>query len=176
MFLTLTLRIRQRLTREIFDQRSKDVYGSNTPFLDREMRYNRVRSAIGHLYFHQHYTGSQTQWAEGIMKIRDAHDELLRHPDIDTLFSHEQQARIKSALKNLVDAGRQELNEVFDEEDIQRFVELSMVGRARFETGDYGGRYDPNEFIDKRFVTLASIITGNFPAWRATLNHEYLPA
>ena len=176
MRLTITTRIRQRLMREIFDLPAKAVYGVNVSFLDREARYNQVRSAIDHLYFHQHFGGNQTKMAEGIIKIRDAPDALMRHPDVGTIFSAEQQVRIKLALKKLVEAGQQQLNEKFDEDDIRRFVELSMAGRARFETGDYGGRYDPNEFIDKRFVTLASIITGNFPAWRATLNHEYLPA
>ena len=176
MFFTLTPRIRQRLTKEILGQSAKAVYGSDVSFLDREMRFNRVRSAINHLYFHQHYTGLQKQWADGIIKIRDAHDKLMNHPDIETLFSPEHQTRIKLALKNLVDAGRRELNEVFDEDDVRRFVELSIMGRTRFETGNYGCGYNPDEFIDKRFITLASLIVGNFPAWRATLNHEYLPA
>ena len=176
MFLTVTPKIRRRLTQEIFDSAAKRIYGVTTSFLDREARYNRVRSAIDHLCFHQHYTGQQKQLAEGIMKIRDAHDEMMRHPDVGKVFTPEHQKRIKAVLKNLVDVGLQELNDVFDEDDVRRFVELCIAGRKRFEDGDYGGMYNPDEFIDKRFVTLASLIVGNFPAWRATLNHEYLSA
>lgn len=168
-YYTLTGRIRARLQREIFNGPSIEVYGEETDRLEREERFNSVRSALAHLIHNEHYT-SDVELGMNIKKLRDAHDKLMAHPDIDKYFSPNRTARLKQIVGEIVARARDNLNPDFNADDIRLFVELCIKGRGHYRQQGY----DPQEFVPENLLMFGSLIAGNFETYRATLNHEYV--
>lgn len=162
-------RTRARLQREIFNGPSVEVYGKETDRLEREERFSSVRTALAHLMHHQHYT-SDAEMGERIAKLHNAHNDLMALPDIERYFGQKQTERLKTLMGQLLSTARECYNPAFTGEDIRLFVELCIKGRAHF--ADQG--YNPEDFVAENMVMFASLIAGNFEAYRATLNHEYV--
>jgi len=162
-------RTRARLQREIFNGLSIEVYGEETDRLEREERFASVRTALTHLMHHQHYT-SDVEMGESIAKLRDAHNDLMTLPGVELYFGPKRTERLKQLMGQLLSTARECYNTDFTGDDIRLFVELCIKGRAHF--ADQG--YNPEEFVAENMVVFASLIAGNFEAYRATLNHEYI--
>lgn len=162
-------RTRARLEREIFNSLSVEVYGEDTDRLEREERFSSVRTALAHLMHHQHYT-SDVEMGERITKLRDAHNDLMALPGIEGYFGQKRTERLKTLMGQLMSTARECYNPTFTGENIRLFVELCIKGRAHF--ADQG--YNPEEFVAENMVMFAALIAGNFEAYRATLNHEYV--
>ena len=168
-YMTVTPRIRRRLNNEIFNAISIEVYGKNIGRLEREEKFNKVRSTIVHLLHHEHYPAN-TNLANSVAEIRDALNNLLRHPDAQKALSPDKIAKLQSHMDNLINTARTSVNPNFGEDDIQRFHQMCFKGREHFAEQNY----DPNEFIAQEVALFASMIADNFDAYRETLNHQYL--
>ena len=167
--LTLTSRIRARLDRQIFNGPSEDIYGEETNHLEREERFGNVRSTIVHLLHNEHYP-TDVRLSELLNDLRQKSDQMLALPEAEKYFGAKRHALLGSLMTKIIQGAKARINPSFEVDEIRRFVELAIVGRTLYrEEG-----YDPDEFITAQFVMFASMITDNFEAYKATLNHQYV--
>lgn len=156
-YLPLLPRTRTRLTNEVFNTIAINIYDREAGRTEHESQFNNLRSALIHLLMQRHY--------ETDIQIVKAVEYLQN-------LSHKKQSQ---KIAGVVDEVRRILleggfNPAFTQQDIDCFIKLGTAGRRHFE--DQG--YDPDEFIESKLITFATMIKEKFSAYEKTLNHTYI--
>lgn len=139
-----------------------------------EEEWARVSTALTHLFHNDHYDGD-AKIAGMVRSLRDNHDELLAHPEVDTVLSERRQKRLQVLMDRIVTAHKTDQSRWHvSANDLERYIRIANIARRVYSTSGYGGMgYNPDAFVDLKYVEFAAVVSGKYDVYAATMNWDY---